>query len=45
MEGLFLSYMVINPERYWQAKFIHSAQYSDVADFYGLTVVSQAIDL
>jgi hypothetical protein len=45
MEGLFLTYMVINLGRYWPAKFIHSAQYSDAADFYGLTVVSQAIDL
>jgi hypothetical protein len=37
--------MVINPERYWPAKFIHSAQYSDAAEFYGLTVVSKAIYL
>jgi len=36
MEGLFLAYMVINLERYWPANFIHSAQYSDAADFYVL---------
>jgi hypothetical protein len=44
MEGLCF-YIVINQQWYWPDYFIQSAQYSDTADFYGLTLVSQAIDL